>query len=288
MAKTFLKFQQSRNNALIVDALNLGFRWKHSNRTEFMEDYSKTVFSLANSYACDKIIIASDKGSSTYRKERYPEYKLSRKERYEKQTQEEKDAFAAFYAEMERTLEYLSDGCIILRYEGVEADDIAAFLSTRLISDHVWLISSDRDWDLLINENVSRFAYTNRKETTYDNWKETHDYSIDDYITIKCLTGDSGDNIPGVPGIGPKRASDLVNKYGSLFDIYEACPITSNYKYIQSLNSNRELLLRNFEIMDLLAFCEEAIGKENIRDIENRCCNILSREKVSENRLQTG
>ena len=288
MAKTFLKFQQSRNNALIVDALNLGFRWKHSNRTEFMEDYAKTVFSLANSYACDKIIIASDKGSSTYRKERYPEYKLSRKERYEKQTQEEKDAFAAFYAEMERTLDYLSDRCIILRYEGVEADDIAAFLSTRLISDHVWLISSDRDWDLLINENVSRFAYTNRKETTYDNWKEMHDYSIDDYITIKCLTGDSGDNIPGIPGIGPKRASDLVNKYGSLFDIYDACPINSNYKYIQSLNGNREVLLRNFEIMDLLAFCEEAIGKENIRDIENRCCNILSREKVSENRLQTG
>ena len=288
MGKTFLNFQQSRNNTLIIDALNLGFRWKHANRTEFAEDYAKTVYSLANSYACDKIIIASDKGNSTYRKERYPEYKLSRKERYEKQTQEEKDAFAAFYAEMERTLEYLSDRCIILRYEGVEADDIAAYLSTRLISDHIWLISSDRDWDLLINENVSRFAYTNRKETTYDNWKDTHDYSIDDYITIKCLTGDSGDNIPGIPGIGPKRASDLVNKYGSLFDIYDACPITSNYKYIQSLNSNRELLLRNFEIMDLLAFCEEAIGEENIKDIENKCCNILIGEKVSENRLQTG
>ena len=288
MAKTFLKFQQSKNNTLVIDALNLGFRWKHANRTEFAEDYAKTVFSLANSYKCDNIIIACDQGSSTYRKEKYPEYKLSRKERYEKQTQEEKDAFNAFYQEMERTLEYLSDRCIILRYDGVEADDIAAYLSTRLISDHVWLISSDRDWDLLINENVSRFAYTNRKETTYDNWKEMHDYSIDDYITIKCLTGDSGDNIPGIPGIGPKRASDLVNKYGSLFDIYDACPINSNYKYIQSLNGNREVLLRNFEIMDLLAFCEEAIGKENIRDIENRCCNILSREKVSENRVQTG
>jgi len=288
MAKTFLKFQQSKNNALVIDALNLGFRWKHANRTEFAEDYAKTVYSLANSYACDKIIIACDQGSSTYRKEKYPEYKLSRKERYEKQTQEEKDAFNAFYQEMERTLEHLSDRCIILRYAGVEADDIAAYLSTRLISDHVWLISSDRDWDLLINENVSRFAYTNRKETTYENWGETHDYSIDDYITIKCLTGDSGDNVAGVPGIGPKRASDLVNKYGSLFDIYDACPINSNYKYIQSLNSKREVLLLNFEIMDLLAFCEEAIGEENIRDIDEKCSNILIREKVSEDRLQTG
>ena len=288
MAKTFLKFQQSRNNTLIIDALNLGFRWKHANRTEFAEDYAKTVYSLANSYSCDKIIIACDKGSSTYRKEKYPEYKLSRKERYEKQTQEEKDAFTAFYEEMERTLEHLSDRCIILRYEGVEADDIAAYLSTRLISDHVWLVSSDRDWDLLIDKTVSRFSYTNRKETTYENWGETHDYSIDDYITIKCLTGDSGDNIAGVPVIGPKRASDLVNKYGSLFDIYDACPINSKYKYIESLNSKREVLLLNFEIMDLLAFCEEAIGEENIKDIENRCCNILSREKVSENRVQTG
>ena len=288
MGKTFLKFQQSQNNAIVIDALNLGFRWKHSNRLEFAEDYAKTVYSLASSYSCNKIIIVSDKGSSSYRKERYPEYKLSRKERNEKQTQEEKDAFTQINKEMERTLEYLSDRCIILQYDGVEADDIAAYLSTRLSLDHVWLVSSDRDWDLLINTNVSRFSYTNRKETTYENWGETHEYSIEDYITIKCLNGDSGDNIPGIPGIGPKRATELVNKYGSLFDIYDACPISSSYKYIQSLNNNKEVLLLNFELMDLLAFCELAIGEENIKDIREKCCSILNREKIRESRVQTG
>ena len=132
MGKTFLKFQQSHNNAIIIDALNLGFRWKHSNRTEFAEDYLKTVQSLASSYKCDKVIIACDKGSSSYRKERYPEYKLSRKERYEKQTQEEKDSFVQFYQEMEKTLELLAEKYIVLQYDGVEADDIAAYICSRL------------------------------------------------------------------------------------------------------------------------------------------------------------
>jgi hypothetical protein len=67
----------------------------------------------------------------------------------------------------------------------------------------------------------------------------------------------------------------LVSEYGTLFDIYEACPINSKYKYIQSLNLHKDVLLRNFEIMDLLAYTNEAIGKENIEDIHEKCSGIL-------------
>ncbi len=275
MAKTFQNLQKpSEDRVLVLDALNLGFRWKHQNRSDFSEDYIKTVHSLARSYNCGKIIIASDKGNSTYRKNLYPEYKQSRKERYEKQTEEEKLAFERFYEEMEYTLRCLEETCIVLRYDGVEADDIAGYLSVNLEAEHIWLVSSDRDWDLLIKDNVSRFSYVNRKETTAENWSESHDFIVEDYISIKCLTGDSGDNIPGIPGIGPKRANDLVKKYGTLFDIYDACPIDSRYKFIHSLNDHKERLLLNFEIMDLLAFCNEAIGEENIKDIQQKC-NIL-------------
>ena len=176
---------------------------------------------------------------------------------------------------MHYILRCLEETCIVLQYDGVEADDIAAYLSANLKASQIWLISSDRDWDLLIKDNVSRFSYVNRKETTVDNWRETHEFPIEDYITIKCLTGDSGDNIPGIPGIGPKRAATLVSQYGSLFDIYDACPIDSKYKYIQSLNEHKEVLLRNFELMDLLAYANEAIGLENIEDIQEKCSSIL-------------
>ena len=81
---------------------------------------------------------------------------------------------------MHYVLRCLEETCIVLQYDGVEADDIAAYLSANLNASQIWLISSDRDWDLLISENVSRFAYTTRSETTYANWSETHDYSIDD------------------------------------------------------------------------------------------------------------
>ena len=91
MAKTFQSLRtRDKDRILIVDALNLGFRWKHQNRTDFSEDYIKTVNSFANSYGCGTVIITCDKGNSKFRKGIYPEYKLDRKERYEKQTDQEK------------------------------------------------------------------------------------------------------------------------------------------------------------------------------------------------------
>ena len=161
---------------------------------------------------------------------------------------------------------------LVLQYEGVEADDLAAYIVRNLDDynvSHMWLVSSDRDWDLLISEKVSRFSYINRKETTFENWQDTHNYSIEDYITIKCLMGDSGDGISGIPQIGPKRAEQLAEQYGSAFDIYDILPIDSKYKYIQSLNESGDVLLRNYEIMDLLAYCDEAIGAANTNDIDN-------------------
>jgi len=277
MVKTFKQLvERDKNRILIVDSLNLGFRWKHQGKEEFKEEYLRTVESFANSYNCGTIVITADLGSSKYRKKIYPEYKLDRKERYARQTQEEKDTFIRFYDEIRATLNLLSDKYIVLQYEGVEADDIAAYLVQNLKNaTHVWLISSDRDWDLLINHNVSRFSYVNRKETTSETWKDTHNFKVEDYITVKCLTGDSGDNIPGIPGIGPKRAEILVQEYGSAFDIYDACPIESKYKYIQTLNEMPDILLRNYQLMDLIAYCEDAIGEDNILDIEKKCQSIF-------------
>jgi len=274
MAKTFtsLGAKAPKDRVLVIDALNLGFRWKHQGRTDFREDYMRTVDSFATSYNCGTIIITADKGSSTYRKEVYPEYKSNRKVKYEKQTEEERQAFADFIKEFDATLKLMNKKWLVLQYDGVEADDLAAYIVRNLDDyniSHMWLVSSDRDWDLLISEKVSRFSYINRKETTFENWQDTHNYSIEDYITIKCLMGDSGDGISGIPQIGPKRAEQLAEQYGSAFDIYDTLPIDSKYKYIQSLNESGDVLLRNYEIMDLLAYCDEAIGAANTNDIDN-------------------
>ena len=78
----------SGNNLMIVDSMNLAFRWKHQGRLEFKEEYLRTVESLAKSYDCSKVLIAADFGSSTYRKAMYPEYKQNRKDKADQQTPE--------------------------------------------------------------------------------------------------------------------------------------------------------------------------------------------------------
>jgi DNA polymerase-1 len=259
------------NSTLIVDALNLAFRWKHQGRTDFRYDYQSTVKSLAKSYDCKNVIITADWGSSSYRKAISPDYKQNRKDKFAEQSEAERIAFEEFFEEFEASLEVLAEDYPVLRYKGVEADDIAAHLvkfKDKYDLEYIWLISSDRDWDLLIQENVGRFSYVTRREVKLDNWREHYDIDPDMYISMKCLTGDKGDNVPGIPGIGPKRAVQLIEQYGTAWDIYEALPIDSKYKYIQELNANGEQLLVNYELMDLMTFCDDAIGQDNIVDIE--------------------
>lgn len=258
------------NSTLIVDALNLAFRWKHQGRTDFRYDYQSTVKSLAKSYDCKDVIITADWGSSTYRKAIAPDYKQNRKDKFAEQSDAERLAFEEFFEEFEASLEVLAEDYPVLRYKGVEADDIAAHLvrhKSKYDLEYIWLISSDRDWDLLIQENVGRFSYVTRREVRLDNWKEHYDVDPGLYISMKCLTGDKGDNVAGIPGIGPKRATQLIEQYGDAMDIYNAVPISSKYKYIQSLNENAEQLLVNYELMDLITYCDDAIGADNIEDI---------------------
>ena len=261
-------------NLLIVDGLNVAFRWKHQNILDFKYDYIRTIESLAKSYKAGTIIVCAD-GGSTYRKNIHPEYKANRKERYAEQTEQEAKEFEMFMAEFQDTLTLLKQKYPVFHFRGVEADDIAAYITLNFDFDDCWLISSDKDWDLLINDKVSRFSTVTRKETTVHNWDEHYDFEIEDYITFKCLTGDKGDNVPGVPGVGPKRAVQLMQQYGTVFDIYDACPIDGKYKYIQALNENAEQLLQNVELMDLVTYSEEAIGKENTEVIHKTLEGIL-------------
>jgi len=272
MGKSFNQMARKDADAyIIVDALNLAFRYKHSKKPNFAEDYLRTVQSLAQSYKADNVLVTADWGSSSYRCGILPEYKGNRKEKYENQTEQEAEEFRLFMEDYEKTLELLALHYPVFRYKNVEADDIAAQLVAELPESTIWLISSDRDWDLLIKDNVNRFSYVTRKEITKENWSEHYDVSISDYISYKCLTGDAGDNVPGVKGVGPKRAIGLINEFGSAFDIADQLPISSKYKYIESLNNfGAENLLRNYELMDLVTYCYEAIGKENVEDMRSK------------------
>lgn len=260
-----------RKGVLIVDTLNLCFRWKHVGRSDFRYEFQKTVESLANSYGCDQIIFTADWGSSTYRKNLDEEYKADRKDKYKDQTDAEKIAFEEFFEEYEQTLKLMTEsGYTVLRFKGVEADDIAAHLvkhKEQYELENIWLISSDRDWGLLVGPGVSQFSTVTRKEYTIDNWDTHYNFPQDKYIDYKVILGDSGDNIKGFAQIGPKRAENLINEYDSAFDIFDAIPIPSKYKFMEDLNDNPDRIILNYELMDLLTYCDEAIGEDNLPTI---------------------
>ena len=107
MASFKQQIMEPNKNALIVDGMNLAFRWKHQGKLDFKQDYINTVKSLAQSYDCSKIIIAGDQGSSGYRKFIDPQYKANRAEKYKDQTEQEKEDIKLFFEEFERTLEAL-------------------------------------------------------------------------------------------------------------------------------------------------------------------------------------
>jgi len=258
------------NNILIVDSLNLAFRYKHIKRNDFAEDYYKTVKSLAKSYGAARIILACDWGKSTYRKELYPEYKADREVKVAQQTEQEKQEFQDFFQGYEQAMEFCKDSFTILKYQGVEADDIAAYLTHYVFKDdieHIWLISSDKDWDLLLMLNVHRFSYVTRKEYTLDNWSEHYEYNHDMLLGVKVLVGGK-DNVTGIPGVGPKRAHTLLKQYENIFDLYSNLPIPGKSVYIKNTNEFGDNILRNIELIDKITYCREAIGIENCEKIK--------------------
>ena len=273
--------QVQNGNLLIVDGLNVAFRWKHSRQLEYKHDYVRTVESLAKSYDCGNIVVLAD-GGSTYRKRLSPDYKANRSDKYAEQTAQEKAEFAQFMGEFKNAFTQLEKrGHLTIRQDGLEADDLAAWIVGKKAEfgiGQIWMVSSDRDWDLLIQDGVSRFSTVTRKEITIDNWEDHYDVEPSMYLTQKCLAGDTGDNVPGIAGIGPKRAVALIEQYGDLFDIYNACPISSKYKFIQSLNENAERLLLNAELMDLVSYSEQALieAEMNLEDLSSKILEYLN------------
>ena len=276
--------QAQNGNLLIVDGLNVAFRWKHSKQLEYKHDYVRTVESLAKSYDCGNIVVLAD-GGSTYRKRLSPDYKANRSDKYAEQTAQEKAEFAQFMGEFKNAFTQLEKrGHLTIRQDGLEADDLAAWIVGKKAEfgiGQIWMVSSDRDWDLLIQDGVSRFSTVTRKEITIDNWDDHYDVEPSMYLTQKCLAGDTGDNVPGIAGIGPKRAVSLIEQYGDLFDIYNACPIDSKYKFIQSLNENADRLLLNAELMDLVSYSEQAIieADMNLEDLSSQITGYLNENR---------
>ncbi len=167
----------------------------------------------------DAVAIAFDLKAPTFRHKAYDGYKSNRKgmpEELHQQLQPLKDLLTLL-------------GYTIITKEGYEADDILGTLShtCKVNGEECVLATGDRDSLQLINDKVTvRLASTKGGKANailYDEKKIMEDYGVTprQLIDIKAIQGDSSDCIPGVPGIGPKGAGDLIQRFNNLDYIYE-------------------------------------------------------------------
>lgn len=118
----------------------------------------------------------------------------------------------------------------IYECQGWEADDVIGTVG-KICSNHNWecvIVTGDRDSLQLIDQNVHvKLVISKAGQTTaslYDVGKFREEYGFDPpkMVDLKALMGDSSDNIPGVPGVGPKTAAELLQKFGSLDGLYRS------------------------------------------------------------------
>lgn len=253
----------SRRNLMIVDGTNLGFRFKKDSGKPIAASFANTINSLANSYDAKHTIVLGDKGKSIFRTNIFPEYKGNREAKYADRSEAEVEADRQFFEYLNDAFDLIASQFPTFRIRGVEADDMAAFI-IQLIGhhyDHIWLISTDGDWDTLLAPNISRFSFTTRKEYHEKDMFDNHNVdTVDQFISLKAIMGDMGDNIRGVEGIGEKRGYNLIREHGSVLDIIDALPLPGTQKFVQALNKSGELMERNLTLVDLPSFCGEAVA----------------------------
>lgn len=186
--------------------------------TNAVYGFLNILFKILEEEKPEHLIVAFDVHAPTFRHKMYAEYKGTRKPMAEELRQQ-----VPVMKEVLRAM-----GILIVEKEGYEADDILGTLAKRCEQEgmEVSLVSGDRDLLQLASGHIKiRIPKTKRTGT------EIEDYYADDvkakyqvtpveFIDVKALMGDSADNIPGVPGIGEKTATNLIVAYGSIENAY--------------------------------------------------------------------
>ena len=151
-------------------------------------------------------IAAIDCGKKTFRNEIYSEYKATRK---------------AMPDELVNQIPFIKEACdkfgfFKVEKPGFEADDIIATYAKKINEQNVNIISSDKDLMQLINNRITIYDPMKRTYITKEDVIKKFGVTPDKVLDVLSLMGDASDNVPGVPGIGAKTASSLINEYGSL------------------------------------------------------------------------
>ena len=207
--------------------------------TNAVYGFLNIMFKILEEEKPDYLAVAFDVHAPTFRHKMYEAYKGTRKpmpEELRQQVPVMKDVLRAMKV-------------VIVEREGLEADDVLGTLAKKAQAQgmEVSLVSGDRDLLQISDQHIKiRIPKTKMGRTEVEDYyprdvEAAYQVTPLQFIDLKALMGDTSDNIPGVPKVGQKTATELMVQYGSLENIYAHVEEISKKSIRESLIANREL-----------------------------------------------
>ena len=239
---------------LIIDGHAYAYRAFHAIRdlrspegcpTNAIYGFVKMLAKMRATVGPTHLIVVWDGGLSAERVAALPGYKAQRPEMPEN-----------LKPQLDEIVNYLeAAGVASFRREGVEADDYIACLAWRAADAgmNVVIASSDKDFMQLVSGRVGLLNPNDKSETIWTGEQVRSKTGVEPSQIVDWLSlmGDNVDNIPGVPGVGPKTAADLLKQFGSVAELYERLDEVKSEKLRGSLRASEDAVRRNRDLVRL-------------------------------------
>jgi len=190
----------------------------------------------------DMLVVALDSKEPTFRVEIYPEYKANRSAM--------PDDLPGQIDRIKQILDAMN--IPTLRLPGYEADDIIGTLAKKASAEEmdVYLCSKDKDLLQLLDERVRAFDIKKDLELDVAGLKEKMGVTPSQFLDALALQGDTSDNVPGLPDVGPKTALAWIQQYGSIENLYEHADQIKG-KRGESLRNNPDVVKLSKELVTI-------------------------------------
>src|SRR5690606_34670681 len=237
--------------------------------TNAVYGFTRMLIKLLGDHHPEGVAVAWDVSRKSFRTEQYPEYKAQR--------EKAPDHFRSQLGLIDEVLQALKIPQV--RLEGFEADDLIATITRRAVEDgwDVLIATGDRDAFQLIDGKV-KVLYTRRGIT--DTIIADEDYVTDrygiapmQYVEYAALRGDTSDNLPGVPGVGEKTATKLLQAHGSLEGIFASLD-EQTPRLRENLTAAREQVFLNRQLMQLVDDVDIDLEMDALRRGEWEQCEV--------------
>ncbi len=217
--------------------------------------FTNMLIKLLANLDASHIAVVFDSGSKTFRNDLFPAYKANRPA-----CPEELIPQFSIVREVAEAL-----NLVILERVGFEADDLIATVAKQASREDfdVIIISSDKDLMQLVDKRVVMYDALKNKMIGEKEVEEKFFVKPNQVLDVLSLMGDASDNVPGVRGIGPKTAAELINKYQTLENLFEHLDEIKQEKRRQMLKDGVEKAKLSKELITL---CETVPVSDNMQD----------------------